>query len=364
MRIGVLTLPLHGNIGGVLQNYALVQILKHYGQEVYTIDYRPHKHEVFKAYFLRFIRKIGLCKFIYHTSNKKLELLFNIRKFIDNNIPCKGPYFNFKQLKKISSQYDIIIVGSDQVWRKIFIYDSIDVYYLGFVNKDKTYCFSYAASIGTDKCEYTKKEIAHINKLLTRFQSISVREYSAISLIKDTFKWECPNPQLVLDPTFLLSASQYIELINKSNVVVKTKYLYYYLLDNNTQKDSILKEFKDLSNYDLYSSYNDSNSSIASIEQWLADIYYSNFVVTDSFHGVVFSIIFKKQFAVIINKERGSARFDSLLKLFELEDRIIDNNIEFLFSHKINYDKIGDIIETQKNISIKYIEKNIKGKIK
>ena len=213
MKIGILTLPMHGNIGGVLQNYALIQVLKEYTDEVYTIDYRPYKHEVIKAYIFRGIRKLGLNKFISYSKNKKLSLLYNIRVFIDNNIPCTDTYSNLKELKTGTSNFDFVIVGSDQVWRKIFIYNSIDIYYLKFVNKKQQYCFSYAASLGTDKCEYSREELLHINELIKDFKSLSVREYSAINLIKNVFKWDCKTPQLVLDPTMLLPMEKYLELI-------------------------------------------------------------------------------------------------------------------------------------------------------
>lgn len=363
MKIGILTLPMHGNIGGVLQNYALVNFLKKYTSEVYTIDYRPHRHELVKAYIFRFIRKIGLSRLIYFTRNEKLVLLYNIRRFIDANISCSGPYYNFNCLKKRAVKFDTIILGSDQVWRKIFIYDSIDIYFLGFLNNKKQQCFSYAASIGTDKCEYSNEELLVINKLIKNFKSISVREYSAISLIENVFKWSCPKPQLVLDPTFLLPAEHYLNLIKerKDIYISKEKNLYYYLLDKNKDKERLLEEFSKRSNLTLYSNYNTSCKAMCSIEQWLSDIFHSDFVVTDSFHGVVFSIIFKKQFAVYINQERGTTRFDSLLKMLGLESRIINNsNIDSILSNRINYEYIQKILDEQRTISIKFIEDNLK----
>lgn len=360
MKIGVLTLPMHGNIGGVLQNYALIQVLKEYTNEVYTIDYRPYKHEIIKAYIFRGIRKLGLKKIVFYSRSKKLSLLYNIRAFIDNNIPCTDIYSNFKELKAGTSNFDFVIVGSDQVWRKIFIYNSIDIYYLGFVDKKQQCCFSYAASFGTDKCEYSSEELLHINELIKDFKSVSVREYSALNLIKKIFKWNCKTPQLVLDPTLLLSMEKYLELISNSKVVINNKRnIFYYILDNSDDKEIIINKFREATNLDVISSYN-SNKNICSIEQWLSDIYHSEFVITDSFHGVVFSIIFKKQFAVFINKERGTARFDSILKLFKLENRIIRNNVNALLLNKIDYNEVTEILIHYQNISKEFIASNIK----
>lgn len=362
MKIGILTLPLHGNIGGVLQNYALIHFLEKNGHEVYTLDYRPHKHEIIKAYIFRLVSKLRLKKFTYRLfyKNNKLKLLINIREFIDSKIPLRGPYYSFNALKKASKKYDAIIVGSDQVWRKIFISDSLNIYYLGFTN-NKQIRLSYAASIGTDICEYTEMELTKINQFIKSFKAISVREQSAISLIQNTYKWNCPLPQLVLDPTFLLKDYEYLNLIHNTNTIkYNNKYIYNYILDNSEEKIEVLNKFSTLLNLELQSSYNIISKRVTpSIEQWLSDILNSEFVITDSFHGVVFSIIFKKQFAVFINNERGRARFNSLLNIFELNNRIINNNIESLITNKINYDHIQKIKDTYLNKSIIFLNENL-----
>lgn len=362
MRIGLLTLPLHANIGGVLQNYALINLLQQQKHDVCTIDYRIYKHEIYKAKLFCLIKKLGLKWIIPHLTkySPKFVLLYNIRMFIDKNIPHTKFLVSTKELQKISNTFDTIIVGSDQVWRKIFIINSIDIFYLGFIQNNTTKRLSYAASIGTEISEYSDDEIKHINMLIEKFSAISVREESAINLIKNTFKWNCPAPSLVLDPTLLLDQNEYINLINKTCVRKREKpYLFYYLLDNNGSKLKITEKIGSYLQLEIFTSYNNKNIT-PSIEQWLSDILNANFVITDSYHGVIFSIIFKKQFAIILNKERGASRFKSLIKTFSLENRIIDeNNINLLFKTSIDYDKIYKILTKEKELSLSFLINNI-----
>lgn len=362
MKIGILTLPLHANIGGVLQNYALINILRKQKYEVYTIDYRIYKHEIYKANLFSLIKNLGLEWTISFLSklNPKFALLYNIRTFINQYIPHTKFLTSFKELQEISDTFDAIIVGSDQVWRKLFITNSIDIFYLGFIQNNTTKRLSYAASIGTDISEYSNSEIKHINSLIKKFSAISVREESSIRLIKDTFKWTCPSPSLVLDPTLLLAQNEYINLINKARIRKREKpYLFYYLLDNNESKSKIVDKISSQLQLEAYTSYNNKNI-MSSIEQWLSDILNASFIITDSYHGVIFSIIFKKQFAIILNKERGASRFKSLIKTFSLENRVLnEENIDSLLNENINYEKIDKKLMKEKKQSLSFLINNI-----
>lgn len=362
MKIGILTLPLHANIGGVLQNYALINILSQQNHNVYTLDYRIYKHEIYKARLFSLIRKLGLKIIIPYITkfSPKFALLYNIRTFIDQYIPHTKPLSNTKQLQEISNSLDIIIVGSDQVWRKIFISKSINIFFLDFIQNKATKRIAYAASIGTEVSEYSNEELEYINTLVEKFNAISVREESAVNLIEEKFRWNCVKPSLVLDPTLLLNSQYYINLINNAHVKIREKpYLFYYILDNNESKTNTINKISSHLNVESYTSYN--NKKITpSIEQWLSDIRNAKFVITDSYHGVIFSIIFKKQFAIILNEERGTTRFNSLVKLFSLESRILnEKTLDSLLKDEIDYNKINRTLSKAKNESLSFLINNI-----
>lgn len=362
MKIGILTLPLHANIGGVLQNYALTSILSKQNYDVYTLDYRMYKHEIYKSKLFCFIKKIRLQWIVPYLSklNPKFALLYNIRDFINKYIPLTKHMYNNEELRKESNSFDVIIVGSDQVWRKIFILNSINIFFLGFIDNNKTKRLAYAASIGTENSEYSDNEVKYIGSLIEKFNAISVREESAINLIENIFKWNCPSPLQVLDPTLLIEKEEYINLIKKSNIKERKKpYLFYYILDNNESKAEIIQQISAHLNLEEYTSYNNKNV-MPSIEQWLSDINNANFVITDSYHGVVFSIIFKKQFAIILNNERGASRFNSLVKTFSLEDRILNkNNYNTIINNNIDYDNLYEKLSEEKEKSLAFLINNI-----
>lgn len=375
MNIGILTLSIHGNYGGTLQNYALVTILKRMGFKVETIDYKNLRHQRIKIKIFRTLRFIGgkYCIKAISQISPKFALLYHIRTFADKYIPFTKVLSTPHKLKKIASKYDFLIVGSDQVWRKIFIYDNIGTYFFDFSKNIPPKKIAYAASIGTEKCEYNSTEISLINEYIKNFTAISVREDSSIHLIKNVFKWDCPNPELVLDPTLLLSRNDYISIIQKEKTLTPQKAnLFYYILDETEEKKScidFLSEELNLYSYSIYSTNQKSLLDILrtgytqKIEQWLSSIYHTDFIITDSFHGMVFSIIFHKQFLVYANKERGLSRFTSLLKLLNLENRIFFSLEELkekeIWKESINYEKIDNILSHYQQESFNFLKRNL-----
>ncbi|MCM1218494.1 MAG: polysaccharide pyruvyl transferase family protein [Lachnospiraceae bacterium] len=371
MKIGILTLSVHGNYGGALQNFALCKAVRELGHEPITLDFKRMKHQRTKIRVFRLLQHCGgrFLMPIIGMLEPKFTLLYHIRRFADKYIPQTRVLKNELELRNAASGCDMVVVGSDQVWRKVFIYDCIGNYFLDFL-PDEQRRMAYAASIGTDDCEYTDEELKLTGTLIKKFHAVSVREKSSVNLINDTFRWEC-NPEFVLDPTMLISPDVYKDIISQSGVKrQKGKTLFYYVLDMDRDKKECLETMAERLNLKLSTIYSTDKQELKRIlkqgyslkvEQWLAGILDADFVVTDSFHGCVFSILFNKQFVVYGNRERGMARFSSLLDTFQLADRFISSSDELTdkaFS-VIDYSRVNRILKEQRMNSLNFLKYNL-----
>ncbi len=374
MRIGILTLRLHKNYGGILQNYALSKVLEKLGHDVETInifwDIRPKGIERIKVLLKRIIKKYILQKDVDIFEEEKIlkedvHTTVNTKRFKNTYIHLsKDVYIVPKDdFSKINDYYDAIVVGSDQVWRPRYTM-GIKKYFLDFITKPNIKKLSYAASFGTETNEYTYKESAECGKLIEKFDGVSVREESAIKLITDSLKWNVL-PQCHIDPTLLLEPSDYLF----SGVIKKpTDNLFVYILDIDSMKQdaiSVIANFLNITPYTLLTSglSNNSTDIIPPIEDWLSGIMNAKFVITDSFHGCVFSILFHKPFIVYGNSERGMARFDSLLHTFGLEDRFINSPTQLspsLLNAEIDWELVEKIRTKEKYRSFNYLQETLK----
>ena len=340
MKIGILTLPLHTNYGGILQAYALQTVLERMGHEVCLIEKKrkPFQLPLWKAplvYGKRIIRnvtghpfpifyeqKINREKPIVQQHTDRFIHKYIKRRFVDD----------FSEIKE--TDFDVIVVGSDQVWRPKYFKDSIEHAYLDFTKDWNIKRIAYAASFGTDEWEYTPEQTRRCGELLKHFNGISVREDSGVDLCRTHFGVEA---QQVLDPTMLLTKEDYIQLFENTDTPKSKGTLLNYILDETPEKltliDQIAKE-KDLIPFRVNSKVENKKAPLQeriqpSVEQWLRGFYDAEFVVTDSFHACVFSILFNKPFIAIGNEDRGTSRFTSLLSMFGLKDRLITGGTTF-----------------------------------
>lgn len=334
MKFGILTLPLWNNYGGILQCFALKKFLSKHDVETLLINYHHPKTTLFNHYKrkLKDLIKVKVSGAdsvdIYPTYQDKNEISKNTLKFIQKYLGPSTEYISSnEELSNVNSLVDGVIVGSDQVWRPNYT-PNIYAYYLDFLDNDKLK-IAYAASFGTDKWLYTDEETNICKSLLQNFDLISVREDSGISLVKDKFGAEA---EQFIDPTLLLSKSDYLALMPEPSPA-KGKSIFTYVLDEDGfTKDFINKASEKLgldpfkvmpSKFDINYSKEKSEYQYPPVEQWISAFFSSDYVIADSFHGCVFAIIFNKPFIAIGNVERGLTRFTSLLKLFDLEERLI-----------------------------------------
>ena len=373
MKIAILTHPLGTNYGGMLQNCALQQVLKRLGHTPITINYQfntPLKTKALsfcKRLLLR-IRGEKIPLRVWLTNKEYLYITKFTQDFIKNHIIVSKPFFLNNMKKQDFVDSEAIIVGSDQVWRGSNPY--IEKFYLSDFIDNKTIKIAYAASFGVDYWEMSPKLTTRCAKLASLFRAISVREESGVTLCERFLGIEA---QLALDPTLLLDANYYSSLIEKNEIkTVKENYLYTYVLDKAPYKKQIIERLSEKLSLNTYSVmvkkyFNEVGYSGLSdcvyppVEQWLQGFMDADFVVTDSFHGTVFSIIFHKPFISIVNQKRGADRFISLLSVLGLENRLVDNveDAVRLIECPIDYEAVDVVIDELKKKSMTFLNDNL-----
>ncbi len=378
MKIAILTLPLNSNnYGGILQNWALQQVLKRLGHSVETIN-RVHyvSKPNLKDYFYRICSffKCVIRVYVLHKNNYVISNPFTrtyritsdlkIQSFVKEHIQISEPLYSSEELSDyiLHGGFDFMIIGSDQVWRKEYS-PCITDYFCGMLPCDsKLKILSYAASMGIKRNDYLEEDIELYSLLLSRFRSVSVREYSAQETLNKLFK---VTASLVLDPTLLLYKDDYISLIEPKYLVNESQ-LTSYILDDNEDKTIILNETaKEIKLPIKKMNLHRMNDNVCqSLSEWLASFYSAKFVVTDSFHGCVFSIIFNIPFIAIANKDRGVVRFDSLLKQLNLQDRLVFSYDDFKNKKNkllspIDYTRVNIILDSLKSESYKFLKESI-----
>lgn len=378
MKIGILTLLPRINYGGILQAYALQTVLEQMGHEVYVFDKKKYWHlplwraplhylkRIFKKYVLKCT---NIAIFAERRLNKEYVVVSSlVQPFIDQNLNCTIEA-NMEMLNE--KDFDAIIVGSDQIWRPKYCHLNIEEAYLSFTKNCSIRRISYAASFGTDKWEYTKLQTKRCKELIEKFDSVSVREDSGVALCKKYFSIDASH---VLDPTMLLKKEHYIRLFKKTNESQSQGKLFVYILDMNEDKQEVVTQLVEKEGYYpivfnnsliLDFSLEVEKRISPSVESWLIGIYDAEFVVTDSFHACVFSILFNKPFIVYGNEGRGISRINSLLKQFNLESRLIfsskDNGCKIL-KCCIDWGNVNGILNRLRDESLAFLENSLESK--
>ena len=274
----------------------------------------------------------------------------------------------------VNNNIDILVVGSDQCWRPLYN-NYLDDMFLRFAEhlpiKKR---IAYAASFGTDVWEYKESLTEKCAKLVKKFDIVTVREDSGVKLCKE---YLCVNAFHVLDPTMLLQREDYLEILEKSNTPKSNGNLFDYILDPNPIKQQFVKNVASrvsLQSFHVLPKYNEDYRTRENVKKhleecaypspltWLAAFRDSKMTIVDSFHGMVFSIIFNVPFWVIGNSERGMSRFVSLLKIFGLEDRLISiNDLNSMdLNRSIDWEYVNNILSIKRRDSYQILENALK----
>ena len=266
--------------------------------------------------------------------------------------------------------FDAIIVGSDQVWRPEYLWEcSVTDMFLGFVQGDHLKRIAYAASFGVDHCPFTTEQLQKCIPLLKKFDAVSVRESSGVEICRNDFGIEASQ---MIDPTLLLQPDDYRQLIDQGDTTPSAGDLLVYLLDRSPEKDEIVSSIAVAKNghpFYVGSRVDEPTAPLEEriqlpVEQWLRGFQDARMVVTDSFHGCVFSILFQKPFVAIGNASRGMARFTSLLHLFGLENRLVCSLEEFLFRKEmlmtpIDYESVNPRLQDCRASAMAFLRRNL-----
>ena len=352
MKIGILTLPLYYNYGGIMQAYALQKCLNELGHESTIINYpfkihEPSNYIIAKRIVKKILGKdIGYYVDFERRYNKWLpRMKSHTDSFIRKYIKLSSPLKSYNEIQE--SDYDAIVVGSDQIWRPCMFQNDPAIAFLSFAEKWKIKRVSYGASFGTDVWEYTESQTVRCRELANLFDAISVRETSGVKMCHEILGIEAVQ---VCDPTLLLDQELYYNLIQDNNTPISEGSLFNYTLDITEAKSSLITFIaneKNLIPFKVNATDNNIYCPIEDriarpVESWLRAFHDASFVVTDSFHACVFSIIFRKPFVAFANKERGLARFESLLGPLGLIDRLVENISDYKkIPSDIDYDVVG-----------------------
>ena len=361
MKIAILTLPLNNNIGGILQAYALRNVLLSMGHEVVHIEHKNSLSVVHQSsskfyswwYTRRWVEQLvfrdsELKKHHKATYNLRMSTS-GIRDFVTKHVPLKI----LKDWKNYQAEnFDCIVIGSDQIWRPPY-FPRIENAYLAFAATDtKLRKVAYAASFGVDHWEYSEEQTKRCGDLLRQFFAVSVREDSGVRLCKEQFGVD---PKHLPDPTLLLDHTKYMELAGVTDADNHSEQaLVSYILDRTEDKMMVVSRICQEKGYVHVAAKRDEPS----VEGWLTDFMKASFVVTDSFHGCVFAILFRKPFIAYGNKTRGLGRFQSLFKKFGLENRLVlgASEIDAIKNEPINWQTVDLRLAQERRLATDFLQ--------
>ena len=349
MRVAIITQPLMENYGGLLQNFALQRVVKRLLPEADVITFdqvdslAPWYYRT-GAYVKRFLRK----------KSEQKSPVSDFEQFIERYIRRTKKAKSYADFKRFDRKYtpDVYIVGSDQVWRPRMVFN-LKANFLAFTGSPNK--IAYAASFGVDSWEFSDEETEMCRRCVGQFKSISVREKSAISLCRDYLNVDA---KLVLDPTLLLSRTEYEQLLSK-DAAMCNDYIFTYILDSTPEKRRIVGNIMHSFDAMEINAAHDVKGVLPaeklSVEAWLSGIKNARMVVCDSFHGVVFSTIFHKNFFVIANPERGNTRISSLLEALGLTDRLISPDTAIADVAPIDWNEVEQNRQALADISLDFL---------
>lgn len=344
MSIGVFTFNDGTNYGATYQMYALQQVLKRYDERVEVVNYQHEKKK----------NKINIRKIIFLPI--KLIKEYKFKKFRKKYIKFSKTKYDTNLVKQNPPMYDVYITGSDQVWNPRTMSEDIrDVYFL-HIGDEKIRRISYAPSIGVQTLE--KKDEDYIRKKLERLDYISIREETGKELIKDLTS---KNVEVTLDPTLLLKKEDWMKIERNSNIP-KEKYIFVYTIEPSEKVIDMINYIAQNRNMKIVHTgflkkyQNEIRKPFVGPNEFLSLVHNADLVLTNSFHGTVFSLIYQKDFFAFPRGEMNS-RIKNLLEKVDLKNRFIEDIKDIDNCSEIDYNKVLKCLNFQRSKSIKYIEK-------
>lgn len=341
MKIGILTQPLYTNYGGLLQCWALQHTLQMMGHETWVVQRMKKKHTFGKRLenmAKNIVRPLmGRPRMAWTTRTDDAAIQQYTRPFIEHQIvPHTKPIYSTQELQAdyVRQRYDAYVVGSDQVWRPRYSPCQPD-FFLDFLPAGSNVRrVAYAASFGTDEWEYPEPLTMQCRELAGRFDAISVRESGGIRLCEERLGVKATQ---VLDPTLLHEQRAYVRLVEETGEAQSPGNFFCYVLDRSEQKNALKQQVAEAMGLIPFEVMPQQAGQVPigtplservfpPVTRWLRAFMDAEYVLTDSFHGCVFSIIFNRPFVALGNAVRGQSRFLSLLEMFGLSNRLVVTN--------------------------------------
>ena len=334
LKVGILSLYYNNsNFGGLLQAYALQKAIEELGYEAEEIKYDMYSYNKQKFVLRDCFRKkyYFLKRYKWVKRNQKFKRL---QKKFEKSIP-HSKKVRYKNLKKLNSRYDIFVCGSDQIWNPIGWQPA---FFFEFVDKSKKK-IAYAASLARDTL--TSKEIDTIIENTRNFSAVSVREQVTYDILKTYIN--SLDVKVMPDPVFLLQTQNWESLTSSKRFSDKPYFFAYFLGNSSDVRDNAIKFAKtngkriyfisdmDYSNYEWEKNHKKYLVNSVSVTDFLSLIQNAEAVITDSFHGVAFSIIFERPFVCVRRFRENdpfsmNSRLDTLLSYFDFYNRLSDSS--------------------------------------
>lgn len=365
MKIGIITMPLCANYGGTLQNWALQQVLIKMGHDPITLRFPVMYQGMSSVKYWTKVFPMQAARFVIHKFiGGKYEMpqtigvwkknVRGMERFVNEHIKVTEylPSLNMDDVRRYG--IEALVVGSDQIWRPV-MYDAIKYYFLGFAEDSDILRIAYAPSVALEEWPYRPEITVKLRELIKKFSAVSVREKSSIELVKENLGVDA---QWVLDPTMLLNKEDYIEVC-KDVPHCKKPFVFAYILDMTDEKMTMAEQIAKHMQCNVQYLTAQKTKPDDTIEKWLANFRDAAYVITDSYHGTAFSLIFQKQFCCFYNTKRGNARMESLKMISGLNDRFINESSIFSNS-EIDYDAVDKNIELMREKSWTFLDINLK----
>ncbi len=341
MKAGIITITDNNNYGNRLQNYALEKVLLDFGVDVKTIWDKKYTKKSQK------VKKI--IKGIFFSN--KYPSLKRIKKFEEFSKKYTNIFYHSYD-KDLNNMFDLFIVGSDQIFTKSHL-DKMTF----LIEAETKKGIAFSPSFGKSYLE--EEEKIFFKKLLPKLKKISVREEAGKEIITDLYSdFEV---KVLIDPTMLLNSDEWTKVMKKPKKMKADKFiLNYFLGELSDERKSEIERIARENNCDIINIldkkspfYNCGPSEFLYLEK------NAFLVCTDSFHSSVFSIIFKRPF-IIFNREQNNminmnSRLETLIKKFDLKDRIFDKNITSK-NLNIDYSGVDEKLEFERKQVIDYLE--------
>lgn len=379
MRIGILTLPMGNNYGGILQAYALQQTLVGMGHEVFLLDRGWPEHwsayETLSYIVYKTLSLFGRERITKQECERRTGP--EMKRFVETHFPnrvwvnASAKDLGASTIKSLS--LDAIVVGSDQIWRREYA-RRIGFCFLDFARTWGIKKVAYAASFGKDDWTYSPAETRQCAELLKEFDAVSVREKSAAELCQKHFGVKAevmPDPTLLWTPSIPLEGegSQESKVESLKSEVGKREVISYFLawtIENRAVADAVAKELqmehRPLCKGIYFGTDPQKVTPLGSVESWLESFQTAAAVVTDSFHGTVFAILNHRPFVTLANKSGGISRIHTLLEHYGLEQHLVSSADEAakVVGSPVDWHKVDEILLEDRKRAHKFLSNSLK----